>query len=225
MVRSLRDQRVSLQRGSSFSLAGSRYIASQRHNEGCTRTSSLRLEAFNDTLCSGCKESATGPRLPDRRATRLAHKLPRPHPRSNLDRRTPKNGFSQPTRMDMQRSRVRAHRLVIAINRPLNPFFRTPKNQEIRPFQTALSLSLPPCHQRALDKPLLHGVIPQKSKPCQTTSPVGRHVAAAQNREGNLTRFPELQKSKNPSRRLLQPAGNRNPGPTELREGDRKRCG
>ncbi|KAF6758865.1 hypothetical protein DFP72DRAFT_844666 [Ephemerocybe angulata] len=46
--------------------------------------------------------------------------------------------------------------------------------------------------------------------------------SADTNREGNLTRFPDLQKSKNHSRRPLQPAGNSNQ-PTESREGNRIR--
>ncbi|KAF5320274.1 hypothetical protein D9611_011389 [Ephemerocybe angulata] len=104
-------------------------------------------------------------------------------PSFNLDRRTLENGFSQPTRMDIQvRLAVPYHLdafstlkypvsalgfVPIAINRPLNPIFRTPKNQNYtlsgRTFSLAATSS-PTSLGQALDKPLSHGVIHQKAR-------------------------------------------------------------
>ncbi|KAF5339454.1 hypothetical protein D9611_009759 [Ephemerocybe angulata] len=133
-------------------------------------------------------------------------------PRFNLDRRTLENGFLQPTR----RTYSGLGSVPIAINRPLNPIFRTPKNQIYTFSGVSLSLaatsSSTSLGQASLARRYCH--------PSPSTSPLGRHMTGAQCYEGLLrTHFPDLQKSKNPSHHPLQPAGNENQ-PTESQEGD-----
>ncbi|KAF6758896.1 hypothetical protein DFP72DRAFT_1104069 [Ephemerocybe angulata] len=126
----------------------------------------------------------------------LAHKRHIPDPSSNLDCQTLENGFSRPTHSANALGVV-----PIAIDRPLNPICRTPKNQ----IYTLPDSTFPLAATTTLGQALPGGrYFPRSPSPVKQLRPSGDTWEALRVARGNL------------------PAGNEN-RPTELREEDRMR--